>query len=471
MNKYKASTIEEKREKVQLKMREMEQAIESYFTTPTQMGEYLAFMAKMYQYSPTNVAMIQKQFSGAKAVGSFKFWKDKGFSVQRGEQGIEIFVPNKSPEKFKNQEGKWRNIKYATPEEKQLIKENKLEHKKGKIYFTIGHVFDISQTNAKASDLPAIFPNRWLEGNVNDYDVLMTACKKIATDLNVSVGDPLDELGSAKGAFYYSLLNTDKVGHIGLNPRNSELQNVKTMLHELAHAKLHSGKKAFQLSDEEKEFQAEMVAFTVASYFDIDTTDYSLQYLANWTQNKELKEKTKLLNEVRETAVSFIQTVEEELMKNKALGMRVQLNTNQILNQFYEDCVAFWQREKEQGYVDTQTPEELALSDIRAITTNPFSPKGDVLDIAIKDAWVEKKRDEIQLQKEARDSELENMWLALEDVPFDEIDTEMTLSEDWQVFKKGTTREEIWKWFDVRYSKGLVTLMQGETKQKEYEVN
>ena len=157
MNKYKASTIEEKREKVQLKMREMEQAIESYFTTPAQMGEYLAFMAKMYQCSPTNVAMIQKQFSGAKAVGSFKFWKDKGFSVQRGEQGIEIFVPNKSPEKFKNQEGKWRNIKYATPEEKQLIKENKLEHKKGKIYFTIGHVFDISQTNAKASDLPAIF--------------------------------------------------------------------------------------------------------------------------------------------------------------------------------------------------------------------------------------------------------------------------------------------------------------------------
>ncbi|EGQ1309345.1 ImmA/IrrE family metallo-endopeptidase [Staphylococcus pseudintermedius] len=73
------------------------------------------------------------------------------------------------------------------------------------------------------------------------------------------------------------------------------LQKVKTLIHELAHAKLHgTPEKHFNISSEEKEFQAEMTAYAVASYFDIDTSDYSLGYLAHWTQGKELKDKAQL---------------------------------------------------------------------------------------------------------------------------------------------------------------------------------
>src|SRR5699024_931184 len=139
---------------------------------------------------------------------------------------------------------------------------------------------------------------------------------EIGKDLDVTIGDPIKELGSAKGVFYYGMGN--RKNHIGLNPRNGELQNVKTLLHELAHAKLHSSpEKRVNLSSEEKEFQAEMTAYAVASYFDIDTSDYSLGYLANWTQGKELQDKAKLLEEVRATSMEFIEIMEPELMKEQ----------------------------------------------------------------------------------------------------------------------------------------------------------
>src|SRR5699024_8581370 len=79
--------------------------------------------------------------------------------------------------------------------------------------------------------------------------------------------------------------------------------------------------KHFNLSSEEKEFQAEMTAYAVASYFDIDTSDYSLGYLANWTQGKELKDKAKLLEEVRGAAVEFMEIMESEMMKELEKSM------------------------------------------------------------------------------------------------------------------------------------------------------
>ncbi len=295
----------------------MNQAIDSYFETPEQMKEYLSFMSKFYQYSPRNSALIHGQFRGAQAVGSFKFWQEKGFSVQKGEKGIKVLVPNKIPPKFKDENGKWKNIKYATDKQKKQIEKGELQRKVSRLYFSLGHVFDVSQTNAKASDLPEIFPNRWMEGNVENYDVIMKSLNKIGKDLEVTIGAPLDELGSAKGAFYYAVDKEGTIGHIGLNPRNSELQNVKTMIHELAHAKLHSGEKGMQMTSEEKEFQAEMVAYATASYFGIDTSEYSLKYLADWTKGKELDDKTKLLSEVRETSVGFIHVIEQELIKER----------------------------------------------------------------------------------------------------------------------------------------------------------
>lgn len=304
-------SFEEKKQKVEALTKKMEKGIEGYFRSPEDLKEYLSFMAKFYRYSPSNIALIQSQFEGSRAVGSFSFWKETGFSVNKGEKGIQILVPNRTTAKFKDKTGTWKPVEKASEEEKKQIESKKVDVKPGRLYFSVGYVFDVSQTNAKAEDLPRIFPNRWLEGSVGDYKSLYKGMEAIAEKNGVKIIEPKQELGVAKGVSY------TLTKEVALNPRNSELQNVKTLLHELAHAKLHTAETHMNYSASEKEFQAEMTAYTVSSYFGIDTSEYSLGYLANWTQGKELKDKSKLLKEVHETSTEFIETIEKTLEKVK----------------------------------------------------------------------------------------------------------------------------------------------------------
>ncbi|MEI4623519.1 ImmA/IrrE family metallo-endopeptidase [Bacillus pfraonensis] len=304
-------SFEEKKQKVVALTKKMEKSIEGYFRSPEDLKEYLSFMAKFYRYSPSNIALIQNQFKGSRAVGSFSFWKEKGFSVKKGEKGIQILVPNQTTTKFKGKDGTWKPVAKANEEEKKQIESKSVEVKPGRLYFSVGYVFDVSQTNAKAEDLPRIFPNRWLEGTVKDYKSLYKGMEAIAEKNGVKIIELKHELGVAKGVSY------TLTKEVALNPRNSELQNVKTLLHELAHAKLHTAETHMNYTAPEKEFQAEMTAYTVSSYFGIDTSEYSLGYLVNWTQGKELKEKSKLLKEVHETSTEFIETIENILEKEK----------------------------------------------------------------------------------------------------------------------------------------------------------
>ncbi|MBJ8050008.1 ImmA/IrrE family metallo-endopeptidase [Bacillus cereus group sp. N18] len=309
--KYQTKSPEEKKEAVQALTKKMEKSVEGYFRTPGDLKEYLTFMAKFYHYSPSNISLIQSQFEGASAVGSFSFWKEKGFAVKKGEKGIQILVPNRTVARFKDKKGTWKSVTKASEQEKKQIESKSVEVKPGRLYFAVGHVFDLSQTNAKAEDLPRIFPNRWLEGSVTDYQSLYKGMEAIAEKNGVKIIEPKQELGVAKGVSY------TLTKEVALNPRNSELQNVKTLLHELAHAKLHTAETHMNYTAPEKEFQAEMTAYAVSSYFGIDTSEYSLGYLASWTQGKEMKDKTKLLKEVHETSIEFIETIENTLEKEK----------------------------------------------------------------------------------------------------------------------------------------------------------
>ncbi len=90
------------------------------------------------------------------------------------------------------------------------------------------------QTNAKASDLPKIFPNRWLEGNVEDYKALIKEWKLLLKRMVFPSFNQKKNLAAQRA------LAIHLTKEVALNPRNSERQNVKTLIHELAHAKLHT---------------------------------------------------------------------------------------------------------------------------------------------------------------------------------------------------------------------------------------
>lgn len=301
------------KEKVDLLVETANDTISSYFQSPEDMKKYLDFMSKFYKYSPRNVALIEKQFMGAKAVGSFKFWKDNGFTVKKGEKGIKILVPAKVKYIILDDEN-IKQLKYATKEEKEKVKKGILQTIE-KQYYKTGYVFEISQTNATEKDLPKLFPNKWLDGEVKDYDKMYKAMEKIADTIGVKIIEPIEEMGVAKG---YSLPETKEVA---LNPRNSQLQNVKTLLHELAHAKLHNIETRNNYSKQEREYQAEMVAYTTCSYFDIDTSDYSFDYIYNWTRNMDFDESIKIIEEVKKTSTEYIQIIEDYLNNDSSMDM------------------------------------------------------------------------------------------------------------------------------------------------------
>ncbi|GAA0106544.1 hypothetical protein UT300013_31680 [Paraclostridium sordellii] len=301
------------KEKVDLLVENANDTISSYFHSPEDMKKYLDYMSKFYKYSPRNVALIENQFNGARAVGSFKFWKDNGFTVNKGEKGIKILTPSKATYIILDDEN-MKQLKYATKEEKEKVKKGILQTTQKQFYKT-GYVFDISQTNATSEDLPKLFPNKWLDGEVKDYDKMYKAMEKIADTIGVKIIEPTEEMGVAKG---YSLPSTKEVA---LNPRNSQLQNVKTLLHELAHAKLHTLERRNNYFKQEREYQAEMVAYTTCSYFGIDTSDYSLDYLYVWTKNMDLDESIKIIEEVKETSTEYIQIIEDYFNNDPSMNM------------------------------------------------------------------------------------------------------------------------------------------------------
>lgn len=145
----------------------------------------------------------------------------------------------------------------ASDKEKGLIEQKKLKSIPNRTVFGVDHVFDVSQTNCPAADLPKIFPNSWLEGEIQNYKGFMFALTQVADRIGFKIEPPQHELGAAKGICY----PLDHV--ISLNPRNSEFQNVITLIHELAHARVQTIEKFHDYSTPEKEFQAEMVSYVV----------------------------------------------------------------------------------------------------------------------------------------------------------------------------------------------------------------
>lgn len=309
--KGKKKTTEQKMQEIEELTAGMTEQIDSYFISEKALREHLRFMANFHNYSVRNMVLIDQQFLGATAVGSFNFWKNKGATVQKGEKGIKILVP--TPVQFFKRNGKEVSVSSATKQEKEWIANNQLETSK-KLFFKVGHVFEYTQTNARELNLSVseIFGTYHRDGIVENQKEMLLALNNVAAKLDFTVLEkPSFELGTAKGAaFPYEKA-------IALNPRNTEYENVTTLIHELAHAKLHGPEKRDALTTSEREFQAEMVSYVVANRYGIDTTDFTLSYLANWTKGAELKDKERLLNEVRSTASDFIEEIDKHFEQVK----------------------------------------------------------------------------------------------------------------------------------------------------------
>lgn len=301
------SKSEEVKERVNALLGQLEDGISSLFESD-KYKEYLKVMSKFHNYSFNNLMLIYMQKPDATNIAGYTSW-DKSFHrhVKKGEKAIKIIAP----EFFK------REVETVKKDEAGSViydKEGKpVTEKKVQEYVTykITNVFDISQTEGQ--DLPTL--THKLNADVADYKKIVEAIKKVSS---VPITIKSYE-GSSNG--YYDIEKKEIV----VQKSMSEAQIIKTMLHEVAHSILHD-KEAGECKDADgqtKEVQAESIAYCVANYIGIDTSDYSFGYVAGWSNNKELDELKSSLNIINKTAAKLINDIDYSITKERLYDIEI----------------------------------------------------------------------------------------------------------------------------------------------------
>ena len=297
-------TSEKPAEKLKEITDRLEQGITELFDSE-RYKEYLRVMSKFHNYSFNNTLLIAMQKPDASLVAGFSAWKNNfERNVMKGQKGIKIIAP--SPYKIKQE---MQKIDPHT--QKPIIgKDGKpvTEEKEVTIpAYKVVSVFDVSQTEGK--ELPDIAVDE-LTGDVDRYKDFFAALEKTSP---VPIAFENIEGGSHG---YYHL--EDK--RIAINEGMSELQTLKTAIHEIAHAKLHDidlnapkDEQQPHVDRRTREVEAESVAYTVCQHYGLDTSDYSFGYVAGWSSGRELSELKSSLETIRSAAAEIINSIDENL--------------------------------------------------------------------------------------------------------------------------------------------------------------
>ena len=263
---------------------------------------YLTTMSKFHSYSFNNTLLIAMQ--GGQLVAGYNKWRDDFHrNVKKGEKAIKILAPApfKAKKEVQKLDAQGRPVMEKDGKPVTEVQEIQVPA------FKIVSVFDVSQTEGEP--LPSIGVEE-LTGSVERYGEFFKALEQTSP---VPIGFE-DIPGGSHG--YYHL--TEK--RIAIQEGMSELQTLKTAIHEIAHSKLHAIdpeapaiEQADRPDSRTREVQAESVAYAVCQHYGLDTSDYSFGYVAGWSSGKDLKELKASLETIRATAHELITTIDGHL--------------------------------------------------------------------------------------------------------------------------------------------------------------
>jgi DNA primase len=240
----------------------------------------LKLSARLHNYSFFNQLLIYSQCPHATRVAGFHTWRSLGRSVRKGEKGLAIFAPCV----YK------RKIESDVPD----IEDDAFV--KVLTGFRVVYVFDISQTDGEPLEaLDAVRPELLSGGSPDGlWDALVQQAK--------SAGFTVVRKQRSSENGYCDFGGCE----IGVRPDVDELQAVKTLVHELAHALLHCDE---SMSDRARqEVEVESVAFIVLSALNLQSGSYSFPYVARWAGGD-----TKLLAETGTRVVSCAGSILKQL--------------------------------------------------------------------------------------------------------------------------------------------------------------
>lgn len=282
---------------------QLEQGIQELFQSEKYM-EWLRTMSKFHDYSLNNTLLIAFQKPDATLVAGYTAWqKQFGRQVQKGEKAIKILAPAPYKEKVEMEKIDPDTQKPVLDKEGKPVMEVQEVKRPA---FKVVNVFDVSQTDGK--EIPSLGVNE-LTGDVQEYETFFEALKRTSP---VPMGFEQIESG-AKG--YYHQLEQ----RIAIQEGMSQIQTIKTAIHEMAHQRLHAIDPLDEKSEivkqtrSSKEVEAESVAYTVCQHYGIDTSDYSFAYVAGWSHGKETPELKASLNTIRKAANEMITEIDSHI--------------------------------------------------------------------------------------------------------------------------------------------------------------
>ena len=291
---------------------------DTFKTYLSKMSEFNRTCAKhLHRYSPNNLLFIMTQDPTASIVGAAGAWRKMGRTVKKGEQArIQVWAPIKDLVMQNKLDENGEPILKAdgTPEREPVRDdEGRLQYRfSGR--FTLKPVFDISQTDGEP--LPQLVQE--LKDPVEHFADYEEAIRS-ASPLPIYFSDAPEAaklpLGEAKGVCSFS----DRM--IVVKAGMSEQHTLKTMIHEVTHAKFHSpeklkaamGEDGKGLTRNEIEVQAECTAFVVCDHFGLDTSDYSIPYIMSWGEDKKLTPLTNSLDAILSASSEVIDAMETHL--------------------------------------------------------------------------------------------------------------------------------------------------------------
>jgi antirestriction protein ArdC len=330
---------------------------------------YLDTLSKFHNYSFNNCVLIAMQKPDATHVAGYSAWQHNfKRQVLKGEKGIKIIAP--SPYKMRKEQERidpTSGSPMKGADGKPLMEEVEVKIPA----FKVATVFDISQTQGEP--LPEIGVNE-LSGDVDKYNDFYKALEKSSP-----VPIAIEDIASGAKGYYEQV---DK--RIALNAGMSELQTLKTAIHEIAHARLHdidknAPKDVPRPDHDTREVEAESVAYTVCAHFGLDTSDYSFGYIAGWSGDKELATLKRSLETIRAEAGAIITEVNghmTQLAKDReALGLAgLNAEVAATLQMFVDNDIKDNGGKLTQSTLDAIRVQGFAMQDGRVVPTAAASP-------------------------------------------------------------------------------------------------
>ena len=304
--------------------------------------EFLTKMSQFNQYSSRNLRLILAQKPDVSYLAPYNTWRKFERHVKRGEKALSVIIPVTYVKK--DQQGQPILDKNGKPET-------------GMTFRLKPTTFDVSQTEGKEMPKAAEVKEQLTD---LDYANLYRALMSIAKTNDVSVR--FEEMaGETKG--YYSPAEHQIV--LRSHDMNKS-QLIKTFIHEIAHSELHhsNNPQREQLTRSNAELQAESVAYVVASYYGIDTSDYSFDYLAGWSKDKEtLADLEAQLDIVQQEAKSLMVRMDQELEQLRLIQQRQsKQHFEQKLQKFKDQSKQAAEEHKQEMNQEAQSKKEEGLS-------------------------------------------------------------------------------------------------------------